>query len=100
MAISPVTLALTGTYVCLNSASAASGSVSVYPIDGDIWLQWGATTTLPTNDAGAIPLGPAGQGAAVINQTLAALWPGAASPAYLFARTKSGVGGNVAVSCA
>lgn len=99
MAATHTTVAITSTYTQLNSA-AASGSLSVYPIDCSIWLTVSASTTVPTNDLGAIKLSQGSTGAAIINQTLTALFPGATSPAYLFARVDGISGGSVAVSCA
>ena len=99
MAATHTTVPITTTYTQLNSAAAAGG-VSVYPIDCSIWLTVAATTSVPTNDLGAIKLSQGSTGAAIINQTLATLFPGATSPAYLFARVDGISGGNVAVSCA
>ena len=100
MAATNTTVAITNSYTQLNTAAAA-GSVSVYPIGCTIWLNVSASTTAPTTDAGGFPVGPSELGNGVINQTLAALWPGFTSPAYLFARTTSpSTGGAVAVSCA
>lgn len=95
------TVTVQDTYVQLNT-SAASGALSIYPLDSPVWLAPSASTTAPTSEAGAILIGPTSQGSGVINQTLAQLWPGFTSPAYVFARVASGgaIGARVAVSIA
>lgn len=100
MAATHTTRTITNSYGTALNSSAAAGAVSVYPIDGGIWLNVSATTSAPTDDLGAIYLGPSQAGSGIINQTLAALWPGFTSPAYLFARTDSAASGRVVVSCA
>ena len=100
MAATNTTVTITNAYTQLNSAAAAGG-VSVFPIGCTIWLNVSASTTAPTSDAGAILVGPSEAGNGMVNQTLAAIWPGFTSPAYLFARTTApSTGGAVAVSCA
>ena len=95
-----ITVSSPSTYTLLNTGGAASGAISIYPIDCNVWLNVATTTTPPTTDVGAIRLTSGQMGAAIINQTLSALWPGFTSPAYIFAKLDSGSGGAVAVSCA
>ena len=98
MAVAPTTITLgKGQWTCLNSASAAAGAVSIYPVGAPIWLKSGVDgTTAPTNMSGAIELRQSPGG--VINQTIAQLWPGTTNT-YLWAYCYAD-NGSVAVSCA
>ena len=99
MAATHTTVAVGDTYPQLNTAASA-GAASIYPIDCAVWLSVSASTTAPTTDLGAIRIQPGNTGAAIVNQTLSALWPGFTSPAYIFARRDGVSGGAVAVSIA
>lgn len=84
-----------GTWTLLNTGGAATGMCSFYPIDLAILIKGTASAVAPSDFVGAHPLPPAP--GAIVNQTLAQLWPGmAAQHVYAYAAT----GGKVVVSCA
>lgn len=88
------------TWTLLNTGGAISGAVSIYPLNATIWIAPTASATAPTGvpmeTVGAISIHPSP--GAIINQTLAAIWPGFSSPAHVYCYAETGA--RVGVSCA
>jgi hypothetical protein len=88
------------TWTLLNTGGAAAGACSFFPIGGTVFIAPTASavapTTLPLDTVGAFELSP--NPGAIINQTLAAIWPGFTTPAHVYAYAETGA--RVTVSCA
>lgn len=88
------------TWTLLNTGGAAAGAVSIYPLNASVWIAPTASASPPSgspmNTVGAIYINPTP--GAIINQTLAELWPGFTSPAHVYCYAESGA--RVSVSCA
>ena len=83
-----------GVWTLLNTGGAALGVVSLYPIDLPVMIKGTTAAVAPTDFDTAHQIFP--NGPAIVNTTLAALWPGiAAQHVYGF----SPEGGKVVVSC-
>lgn len=84
------------TWTLLNTGGAATGAVSIFPTNGTVWIKGTATASAPTDLTGAFWLSQTPS--AIINTTLAELFPGMAAQ-HLYAYSDYGTI-NVAVSCA
>ena len=93
-------VAVTGAVTCANPSNSAAGAVSIYPVSSDMLMNVGSANTAPENPDTWVPVPMAWSGGGVINQTLAALFPGATTPTYLFLKMQGNGNGKAIVSCA